>query len=322
MLAIMSDVKHSWSLRLFVHVAAVMLALSGLTLMSAPQVHAAPTVDATYHQQGPLKVSKRMGSDCCSSTGDRYDIWYPSNLGANGGHHPIITWGDGTFAHPYQYDYLLSHLASWGFVVIAPDQTNTGTGAQMVDAAKYLVRQNSDRKSIFYGRLDTHSIGAIGHSQGAMGSLNALANSHGLIKTAVTVEMPSPGICQGLGVAVPGLSCKVPTRIPSGSVLLIGGSSDPVTDQPTVHAYYDSLPPSIAKARAMLVGATHNDIQGQPGCTNFPCTAGVDGYLGYLTAWFMDQLSGNARAHTAFVARTGELAHNPQWTDQASNITR
>ncbi|MCC3331521.1 hypothetical protein [Nocardia abscessus] len=82
--------------------------------------------------------------------------------------------------------------------------------------------------------------------------------------------------------------------------------------------YYQQGPWTVA-ART---GADHNDIQGRPGCSNATCTAGVDGYLCYLTAWFMDRLRGDPFAHSAFVAETGELLHNTaNWADQAGNIT-
>ncbi|MEV6073301.1 hypothetical protein AB0L82_42720 [Nocardia sp. NPDC052001] len=313
-----------------VHTVAAVIALSFAAISSVTPAQAAPyqpagTIETTYHAAGPHPVTTRAGTDCCSSTGDVFDIWYPADLGASATRAPIIAWGNGTLAHPREYDYLLRHLASWGFVVIAPDLTNTGTGAQMLDGVSYLTQQNSDPGSEFYRKLDTGAVGAMGHSQGGLGTLNAAARSNGLIKTAVTIEMPSQSLCASLPPLIPGQNvCDIPTTVISGSVLLISGTADPVPTTGTtggaMQGVYDALPASISKARASLINASHNDIQGQPGCTNLGCNDGVEGYLGYLTAWFMDRLRGDSQAHRVFVSGTGEFLHNPHWTDQQSNI--
>jgi hypothetical protein len=48
---------------------------------------------------------------------------------------------------------------------------------------------------------------------------------------------------------------------------------------------------------------------------------GVYGYLGYITAWLMDQLQANASAHAAFVHGSGEMFHQPRnWEYVDSNI--
>ncbi|MFI5719313.1 hypothetical protein [Nocardia sp. NPDC051750] len=307
---------------------------SGVSQSAAvPAYHPAAPVEATYYAPGPWAVAERTGVDCCTSTGDSFDIWYPADLGANGVVHPVITWGNGTMAHPREYEYLLSHLASWGFVVIAADRTDTGTGVQMLDAVRYLTEQNNEPGSVFHGRLDTAAVGATGHSQGGLGAINALARGGGAVDTAVTLEMPLSAVCASLPTVDGHSACIDPAAVTSGSVFLVNGSADgiaPATQAlppeviglQSMQGYYDALPAGIPKARAAVVGAQHNDIQGQPDCTNYSCTEGVYRYLGYLTAWFMDQLRGDATARTAFLTRTGEILHNPHWSDQASTITR
>ncbi|MGI5221494.1 hypothetical protein [Nocardia sp. CA-290969] len=314
--------------------ALLVAAATGVTpAAAAPSYQPAAQVETTYYAPGPWAVAERTGVDCCTSTGDSYDIWYPADLGAGGIVHPVITWGNGTMAHPREYAYLLSHLASWGFVVIAADRTDTGTGVQMLDAVRYLTRQNSDPNSIFHGKIDTTAAGATGHSQGGLGAINALARGGGAVRTAVTLEMPLSAACAALPSVAGQSTCIDPATVTSGSVLLINGSADgisPATQQlppeliglQSMQAYYDALPAGLPKARAAVVGAQHNDVQGQPDCTNFSCTEGVYRYLGYLTAWFMDRLRGDPTARTAFLAGTGELLHNPHWSDQASTITR
>jgi hypothetical protein len=302
----------------------------------APGNEPTKSVEATYSERGPWEVTKQQGFGCCDSTGHKFDVWYPTDLGANGDLHPIITWGDGTFAHPFQYDYLLSHLASWGFVVIAPDTTNSGSGQEMLDAVDFLKRQDSDPSSVFYQSLDTDNVGAMGHSQGAVGTLNATARSGGAIKSSVPIELPGQFMCT-LNSPKPDPAmtvCADPRQLTTGSILYVNGSGSPISPstQPlpweqigpqSAQGYFGATPDSMQKAMATLNGPNHNDIQGQPGCPpNDPgCVNGVQGFLGVLTAWNMDKLRGDEHAHSAFVSGTGELFGRTAWSNQASNIT-
>ncbi|MFJ9368366.1 hypothetical protein ACIRRA_28615 [Nocardia sp. NPDC101769] len=291
--------------------------------------HADPLVEAVYAQPGPWAVTEQHAFACCDSTGAAYDIWYPTELGANEFRHPIITWGNGTNAHPSQYAYLLRHFASWGFVVIATENSATGSGIDIAGAVDRLLSLATDPGSVFHDRLDPDAIGAVGHSQGATGVLNAMMHSGGRIKTAVPIELPIQLSCF-LG------SCFDTHGLAGGSVFFVNGSADTVispseqTFPPaavglqSLRAFYDSVPAGITKAWGTLVGPNHNDVQGQPGCADasWPCTSGVSGYLGYPTAWLAARLLGRADAQRAFTAGSGEfLAPNPLWTNQISDIT-
>lgn len=310
----------------------VIAVVVALVAVLAPAAHADPPapIENAYSQPGPWAVTSRLGFACCDSAGTPFDIWYPTNLGAGGVRHPIITWGDGTIAVPRQYTYLLAHLASWGFVVIASESQSTGNGQVIGDAANYLRKQSADPASPFYRKLDTHAVGAVGHSQGATGALNAASAAPALFKTVVTFELPGQIACLGNI-----LGCADTRRLKSGSVFFVNGADDPVSPPTQAvpwqaaglqsdQAYYEATPAPIPKAWAMLLRANHNDVQGQPTCAtaSWPCTTGVFGYLGYPTAWLRDRLMGDTRAHSVFVNRTGELfAETANWSDQTSNIT-
>lgn len=309
------------------------LAVIALVLLPVGSAHAdsyqpAPGVEETYSQPGPWQVTARKAFACCDPSGAAYDIWYPADLGANGFRHPIITWGDGSWAVPSQYDYLLTHLASWGFVVIASENSQTGSGREILAAADYLVAQADDPDSMFHDKLATESIGAMGHSQGATGVLNAMAASEGRITTIVPVEIASQAFCGSRAL------CAEPRRLTGGSVFFVNGSADTTVSPSTQplpwqligsqsnQAFYETTP--IAKVWGTLVGPNHNDIQGQPGC--LPgidlCADGVYGYLGYPTAWFAAQLLGREDARRAFTTGSGEFyAPNPHWINQIGSIS-
>jgi len=318
----------TYALRLVAVLAALLCTLAPAAAHADSPYHPAGAIEAKYAQPGPSAVSSQLGFGCCDSTGAKYDIWYPTDLGAV--RHPIITWGDGTSAVPHQYNYLLQHLASWGFVVIATENQNTGSGADIAGAAKYLIDRAADPASIFHNRLNTDAIGAMGHSQGATGVLNAMMNSGGVIKTAIPIELPIQALC------FDAVRCADTGKLRSGSVFFVNGSNDVFISpsDPLLAAlpglqsdrqYYNATPASVTRAWGTLNGSNHNDIQGQPDCAgaSFPCTTGVYGYLGYPTAWMMAQLQGDETARAAFTPGSGEFYRpNPDWSNQIGSIAR
>jgi len=302
----------------------------GFLLACPPPNHPTKPIELKYYATGSWAVTVSKGVYCCDSLGNKFDIYYPTTLGANGFKHPILTWGNGTLGSAAQVDYFLRHMASWGFVVIATEDQLTGPGQTILDAANFLVQANTDPHSPFVGKLNVNQIGAFGHSQGAGGAGNAFLKSAGSanpIKTLMLIELPARVWC------TLGPQCFDPANLTSGSVFFIDGSADipisPPTQSPgitgeqSVEAFYNATPGSVRKLKGTLLGPTHNDITGQPDCTHaqFPCINGVYGYLGYPTAWFMDQLQGDTYAHGAFVNGTGEMfSETTNWEFVASNI--
>jgi hypothetical protein len=304
---------------------------AALSIMIAcpPNPPNSPTkpIEQKYYASGPWAVTVSKGVACCDSKTNKFDLYYPTNLGANGFLHPILTWGNGSNAVPSQYDYLLTHMASWGFVVIATEDKTAGLGQTIIDAAKYLVNKNNDSASPFYQKLNVSQIGTFGHSQGSQGAINALINSGGLIKTVIPIELPATIWCSL------GPSCADTSQLTSGSVFFIDGSADFPISPPTqdawvqgeqsIQAFYNAVPNNVPKVKGTLIGPNHNDVQGQPDClhASFPCVNGVYGYLGYPTAWFMYQLQSDAFAHGAFVNGSGEMfSETTNWKYVGSNI--
>lgn len=265
---------------------AVMLLLG---IMVSP-AQAASTIESHYKVAGPWAVAT-------ADVGSAYKLYYPANLGAGGVKHPIVTWGNGTNAVPTQYPGVLNQLASWGFAVVASTDKTTGTGSEMIDAAQYLVARNADSASVFYGKLDVTKVGAVGHSQGAGGSVNTATKSGGLIKSVVPIALPAPmWVGSGEKFFVDQLTCPV---------LFMSGTNDGlISPHSAVLGYYNAVPGAAAKA--MLKGAGHNTIQGTGG-----------GFLGYLTAWLMYTLQGDTYAKGAFVGSPPEINTNASWENAA-----
>jgi hypothetical protein len=306
--------------------AASLLAIAASPHGCKPPNYPTGTIEQQFYANGTWAVTVQAGTLCCDSLGNKFDLYYPTNLGANGFKHPILTWGNGSFGKAGDVDYFLKHMASWGFVIIATEDNMTGPGQTILDAANFLVAANADPASIFHNKLDVTQIGAIGHSQGAGGAINALIKSAGKIKTVIPIELPAQIWC----TTPP--NCIDTSHLTTGSVFFVDGSLDPVspptqlpsaTGLQSIDAYYNAVPAGVPKLKGTLMGPTHNDITGQPDCHHAqpPCLFGVYGYLGYPTAWMMDRLQGNAAAHAAFVNSTCEMfSQLTNWDHVASNI--
>jgi hypothetical protein len=263
-----------------------------VAVQAAPSM-AASTIETTYRATGSWAVSSRTVTDASGT----YVLTYPSNLGAGGFRHPILTWGNGTNATPSQYPGVLNQLASWGFVVVASTDTTTGPGTEMWAGVQYMIARNSDSASIFFQKLDTAHVGALGHSQGASGALNATVLSNGVITSTLPIHLPDP-------IWVGQESVTDFTRI-TRPVFFVTGTSDVfISTTSGQTGYYNRV--SGAAAKASLRGAGHNAIQGSGG-----------GYLGYITAWFMYTLRGDTTARAAFVGSPPELNTNSSWANQA-----
>jgi hypothetical protein len=304
----------------------------GTSTRSHPLNYPTRPIELKYYADGPWAVTARLAAACCDSSGNKFDLFYPTNLGGNGFTHPILTWGNGTKAQPGQYDYFLKHLASWGFVIVATEDKNTGTGQTIIEAAKYMVGENSNPSSIFFHKLNAKEIGALGHSQGATGAINAMIKSGGSIKTVIAIELPKQFFCSS------SVNCTDTKNLTAGSVFFIDVSEDGISPpiqyswesgEQSIKAYYDATPSGIAKVKGTLIGPNHLDLIGQPDCPEdwkrllFMCTDGVYGYLGYPTAWMIAQLQGDSYAAGAFNQSGGEIfSETTNWEYVESNIAK
>jgi hypothetical protein len=281
---------------LAIAILAAIVASLGL-LSFSDKASAANAIENYYKAQGSWAVSTGTAND---GLGHAFHLWYPTNLGAGGYHHPILTWGNGTGATPSQYADTLDHLASWGFVVIASDSGSTGLGTEMLAGAQYMIAKNSDSGSIFYNKLATDKVGVFGHSQGAGGTLNAVFLSPSTFKSAYTNALPNPSWWT---TPVPDMTLW-PTSIP---IWFARGSSDIlIATETEAVKWYNKVPGAAAKAT--LKGAGHNTIQNAN-----------NKYQGYLVAWFKYTLENDSYARGAFAGASPELPTNTtNWQNWAA----
>jgi len=122
-------------------------------------------------------------------------IYYPSFVEGSEAqidtlHKPyqVIAFGHGFFMQNSYYISHYKHLASYGFVVIAPqfpDNNHLQLAYDLIYCVNYIKNQNSVSTSRFYNLIDLTKSGLYGHSMGGGASLLAAAND-----STITIAAP------------------------------------------------------------------------------------------------------------------------------------
>lgn len=151
------------------------------------------------YQVGMLDVD--LGMVQSNQTTGKFTIFYPNPLEGECAH-PIVAWGNGTGVNDSTtYAFFNQNAASWGMVVIASQDPNTGSGAFHKAGLDYMLKQNEDPMSMFYKKLSTRA-GTSGHSQGAFGSVAGAA--HPNVSVNVGVGGSASGAAQHASLCLTG----------------------------------------------------------------------------------------------------------------------
>ncbi len=239
---------------------------------------------SSFEAPGPYKTMTINST----GPGGTFTLYRPSELGQGGVRHPIITWGNGTGTTPAIYSAFLTHLASHGFVVIASNNSNTGSGAEMLSGVQWLIEQNTGTGELA-GKLDTTKVGATGHSQGGGGALNAGADPR--VTTVVPIA-PAPG-----------------SGTLKGTMALLCGGQDTIISATTLCTSLIYNRATVPTFFGILKAATHTTAIGN-----------IGGYRGPATAWMRLQLMGDETARAMFYGSSCTLCADPSWTVTSKNL--
>lgn len=279
--------------------ASCVLALSGAVTHATAGVPTTSDVSTTEAvvQQSVSEIFANPGShEVTEESVTGYRLFYPTDIATVEEQHPVVTFGNGSYATYEEYEALLQHLASWGFVVVVADSSVTGDGTEILGAAQYVVDQNTNAESIFHQRVDTDNIASVGHSQGAGGAINAATQSANLITATAVLDLPDPWWASRPVDVIDVAHLTGPT-------FFMTGADDPVSTADPQAEYFDKTTGPAVRGR--LLGVSHN------------WAADGEGFRGYLTAWLRFTLSGDQTAAPAFVGDAAEILTDPHWDRQA-----
>lgn len=262
-----SKTAHSPRMVFFAFIIVTMVALCGWVPVSA---------ETDLGKAGPYATTIKSYNS--------YTIYSPQQLGANGETHPVITWGNGTGATPSMYSGLLRHLASYGFVVVCSNSTNTGTGKAMIAGIDLMNSENNSSSSAFYQKLNMNAVGACGHSQGGGGTINTAKDSR--VKCSVPL-MPAPAYTTGI----------------QGPMFIIAGSADTILRPSLIKSYVFNRYKGTA-VYGELQGASH-----MAPCGISPSTD----ILKYVTAWFKLYLMNETDLKGMFFGTGSTISQDAKW---------
>jgi predicted dienelactone hydrolase len=257
---------------------------------AADRTHAQLSSQGSFQQfagKGPFAGSVARNTVCCDRKGNPIRVYIPT---ARRGPFPLIVWANGTWSTTKKYDYLLQHLASWGYLIVSSEDSSAAKGVTVIDAL------HAAETKLPGVRIDRQRIAAVGHSQGATAVVNAAIAAPQAFRTVVAISLPDRRFCRrGDCDAIPGELSR------ENSVLLLAGAHDGISPPQTNARYFAGFA-TPRKARLTLRDADHNDVQGHPDCSflQIGCRRGVLQLLPYLTTWLRWQLDGDARAAAAF----------------------
>ncbi len=176
-------------------------------------------------------------------------VTYPSG-GVRGvpvarGTFPLVVFSHGYAGFRDQSTFLTAALASWGFVVAAPDHPSrdltrvlggpAGTTTDVHDlraTITLMARKEERRSSVFHRRIDLTRIGAVGHSAGGR-AVEQLAASDRRVDTFVGMA----------GASVGALDDDPTAAVPKKPGLLITGSADTIVELDRMRAAYAAMRP-------------------------------------------------------------------------------
>ena len=213
-------------------------------------------------------------------------VFYPSNIKEASATYPIIAFANGTGFSYDIYEKLLIELAKGGYVVIANTETMSADGTAQLASVDFLISQNKDSSSIFYGKLNTDKIGLAGHSQGGRSAVNAAAKDS-RIDCVISFA--------GSNYVEEAEKLSTPT-------FFIGGSADMIVlaSQWVVPAYENCKGPAVYACKK---NAIHTRC-----CTN------PTEYSTYATTWFDAWFKNDANALSRF-RDGGKLSQDSAWQD-------
>jgi hypothetical protein len=239
-----------------------------------------------------------------------HTAYHPANLDAFGPTNrlPIVSWGNGACArNGTAFTNFLSHIASHGYLAISVGPKNppaeqtppTIDDHLLLDAIDWAVRQNGDKSSPFYNKLDTTRIAVMGQS---CGGLQALAVSHDpRITTTVVMNsgaLPpgstSPALKQSAG------NKDSLNRLHGPVAYIIGGPTD--VAYPNAEDDFARITKVPVFKANLNVG--HGGTYREPGGGRFGEVA---------VAWLDYQLKGHADAAKWFVSAECRLCTDPLW---------
>lgn len=260
---------------------------SGESVSSTTETTKETSVATTLAPQ-TTSTTQPISTGVSTKTDGNKKIYYPASLEAVNKKYPVVVWANGTGCATETYDGLLKKIADAGYIVVADSSVMTADGTAQRNSIDYIIGQNGNSSSVFYGKVDSSRVGATGHSQGGRSSVNA-AQADSRIKCIVSIAGAS--------------SAEEANGLKTPSLFLTGTSDMVVVSSQWCKPSYDAV--AGRAVYASLKGGVHTT-----------CMTNPEKVAGYVVSWFDAYLKGDGTAKATF-ANGGKLSTDSAWTDFA-----
>ncbi|OKJ74351.1 hypothetical protein AMK32_35740 [Streptomyces sp. CB01883] len=279
-------------------VTALLLVVAALTL--APVAKASPAFTAHLavdpSATGPFAVGYTDLTVSASGRSYGARVWYPSSTaGADTpvapGAHPGLAFGHGFFQGIDQYESLLRHYASWGFITVTPKSqgglfpSHSAFADDLNAGLTWLSAQDTTSGSRFAGTVKTDRLGVLGHSMGGGAALLA-ASRNPAVKSVST-----------LAAAETNPSAVAASGTLTAPAQFVGGSADTIAKvADNQRKMYDAK--AAPTQLRVITGGFHCGFEDRSGfgCDSGTITRAAQQKLtqGVTTAWLLYTLGGDS----------------------------
>ena len=194
-----------------------------------------------------------------------YEIWYPTDIKTSNEKYPVVIFANGTGIKASKYSSLLEHLASWGFIVMGTEEEYSWNGFSSEMCLKLMIKLNSTKDTpylkdnIFYGNVDLDNIGISGHSQGGVGTINAVTNmEHGnMYKAIYSASMTNKDLATALDWDYTTREINIPTLLVAGTGEV---DSKTILSLEQMQSIYNDIPETTTKLMVRRNNVDHGDM--------------------------------------------------------------
>ena len=236
-------------------------------------------------------------------------IWYPSELEKNDKTYPMIMIVNASNTKSFNLQAAFKRLASWGFIVVGNDDTQTGNAESTNTTLEYMLN-DSEIKT----KIDKENIGIVGYSQGGAGALRmvTMLENGKYFKTIFTGSASYPVLSKNMGWEYDYKKINIPYFMTAST-----GKSDDTLVEDTTNQFggvaplsslkeiYENMNNDVFKIRARVKNAEHQDMLTKTD--------------GYMTAWMLYWLQNDEDAGKVFIGDDAEILNNSNWQDIEKN---
>ncbi len=266
------------------------------------EVHTGAPIESKYMKCGTKEVE--VFEQAVEEDFKSIVIYYPAEMIRIQKKYPVVVFVNGTGVTASKYAALFRHLASWGFIVVGNEEKESWDGVASEKSLAFLLGLDKNPESIFYNKIDRSNIGVSGHSQGGAGVFTTITEhpNSNLYKTAVSLSPTHEEQAISLKWHYDLTRIHIP-------ILLVAGTSGSFETKFVIP--FEKMSAMYAKIPSPKV------MMRRTGCEHGQMLYCADGYV---TAWFMWQLKGDAGAALAFTGTAPEIIGNKLYQDQRIDL--